>query len=114
MLWMTRFINVNSGVQILFVMNMKLQVVKLGIIPPINEVVTDSAFKISISVTATNGDRQIDETVILDVEVLESTYGNITLDDEILQPLQGVEKGSSQSTNLVIRNDGNVVFRKGF
>ena len=41
------------------------QTVKLGIIPPINQDVTDSAFKISISVTATNGDRQIDETVIL-------------------------------------------------
>jgi hypothetical protein len=65
----------------------------------------------SISVTATNGDRQIDETIILDVEVLESTYGNITLDDEILQPLQGVQKGSSQSTNLIIRNDGNVVLQ---
>ena len=34
------------------------QTVKLGIIPPINQDVTDSAFKISISVTATNGDRQ--------------------------------------------------------
>jgi uncharacterized membrane protein len=87
------------------------QTVRLGIIPPINEGVTDSAFKMSISVTATNGDRQIDETIILDVEVLESTYGNITLDDEILQPLQGVQKGSSQSTNLIIRNDGNVVLQ---
>ena len=87
------------------------QTVKFGIIPPINEAVTDSAFKMSISVTATNGDRQIDETIILDVEVSESTFGNITLDDEILQPLQGVEKGSSQSTNLAIRNDGNVVLQ---
>ena len=87
------------------------QTVRLGIIPPINEAVTDSAFKMSISVAATNGDRQIDETIILDVEVVESTYGNITLDDEILQPLQGVEKGSSQSTNLAIRNDGNVVLQ---
>tara|TARA_B100000900_G_scaffold267028_1_gene227984 strand:- start:1201 stop:3048 length:1848 start_codon:yes stop_codon:yes gene_type:complete len=87
------------------------QTVRLGIIPPINEAVTDSAFKMSISVVATNGDRQIDETIILDVKVMESTYGNITLDDEILQPLQGVEKGSSQSTNLVIRNDGNVVLQ---
>jgi len=87
------------------------QTVRLGIIPPINEPVTDSAFKISISITATNGDRQIDKTVILDVEVMESKYGNITLDDEILQPLQGVPKGSSQSTNLAIRNDGNIVLR---
>ena len=87
------------------------QTVRLGIIPPINEAVTDSAFKMSISVAATNGDRQIDETIILDVEVLESTYGNITLDDKILQPLQGVEKGSRQSTNLAIRNDGNVVLQ---
>ena len=87
------------------------QTVRLGIIPPINEAVTESAFKMSISVAATNGDRQIDETIILDVEVVESTYGNITLDDEILQPLQGVEKGSSQSTNLAIRNDGNVVLQ---
>ena len=87
------------------------QTVKLGIIPPINQDVTDSAFKISISVTATNGDRQIDETVILDVKVSESTFGNITLNDEVLQPLQSVPKGSSQSTTIEVRNDGNVVLQ---
>ena len=84
------------------------QTVKLGVIPPINEGVTESAFKISISVTATNGERQIDKTVILDVKVVESTFGNITLDDDLLQPLQGVPKGSIQSTIIEIRNDGNV------
>ena len=84
------------------------QTVKLGVIPPINEDVTESAFKISISVTATNGERQIDKTVILDVKVVESTFGNITLNDDLLQPLQGVPKGSSQSTSIDIRNDGNV------
>ena len=84
------------------------QTVRLGIIPPINEEVTESAFKISIRVAATNGERLVDKSVILDVKVVESTYGNITLDDELLQPLQGVSKGSSQSTKLDIRNDGNV------
>ena len=84
------------------------QTVRLGIIPPANEQITDSAFKISISVSATNGDRLVEKSVILDVEIEESIFGNISLDDEILQPLLGVPKGSSQSTTIEIRNDGNV------
>ena len=51
---------------------------------------------------------KIDKTVILDVKVVESTFGNIILNDDLLQPLQGVPKGSSQSTSIDIRNDGNV------
>ena len=84
------------------------QTVNLGLIPPLNEPVTESAYKISISVTATNGDRQVVQSVILDVEVLPSIYGNISLSDEILQPLIGIPKESSQSTTIMIRNDGNM------
>ena len=84
------------------------QTVSLGIIPPANEQITGSAFKISISVSATNGDRLVEKSVILDVEIKESIFGNITLDDEVLQPLLGVPKGSSQSTTIEIRNDGNM------
>ncbi len=84
------------------------QTVKLGLIPPPNAQVTDSAYRISISVTATNGDRQVVQSVILDVEVLPSIYGNISLSDEILQPLIGIPKESSQSTTVTIRNDGNI------
>ena len=88
----------------------EVQQVRLGIIPPANQPITDSAFKISISVTASNGDRQIDKNVLLDVQIVESVYGNITLDDELLQPLLGVPKGDSQSTSIEIRNDGNTPF----
>ena len=84
------------------------QTVKLGLIPPSNAQVTDSAYKISITVTATNGDRQVVQSAILDVEVLPSIYGNISLSDEILQPLIGIPKESSQSTTITIRNDGNI------
>ena len=84
------------------------QTVKLGIIPPLNQPAIDSAFKISISVTAVNGDRQIDKSVVLDVKVNPAVFGNITLDDSILQPLVGIPKDDTQSTNIAIRNDGNI------
>ena len=84
------------------------QIVNLGLIPPLNEEVTDSAYKISISVTATNGERQVEQNALLDVEVLPSIYGNISLSDDILQPLIGIPKESSQSTTITIRNDGNI------
>ena len=84
------------------------QTVRLGVIPPVNEQATESAYKLSISVKATNGNRQFEQSVILDVEVAPSIYGNISLDDEVLQPLIGVQKESSQSTSILIRNDGNI------
>ena len=65
-------------------------------------------FKISISVKASNGEREYEQSVILDVEILPSLYGNISLDDEILQPLIGVPKESTQSTTITVRNDGNI------
>ena len=46
--------------------------------------------------------------MILDVEILPSLYGNISLDDEVLQPLIGVPKESTQSTTITVRNDGNI------
>ena len=84
------------------------QTVRLGIIPPLNQEVTESAFKISISVKASNGDREYEQSVILDVQILPSIYGNISLEDEILQPLVGVPRESTQSTTITVRNDGNV------
>ncbi|MCH1481580.1 MAG: hypothetical protein L7T81_05015, partial [Candidatus Poseidoniaceae archaeon] len=58
-------------------------------------------------VTAQNGDRQVVKSVLLDVSVIDSTFGNMTLDGEVLQPLLGVPKGSSQSSEVILRNDGN-------
>ena len=34
------------------------QTVRLGVIPPLNQEITESAFKISISVKASNGERE--------------------------------------------------------
>ena len=81
--------------------------ISLGIIPPINQPVVGSAFKMTVSVTAQNGDRQLVKSVLLDVSVIDSTFGNMTLDGEVLQPLVGVPKGSSQSSDVILRNDGN-------
>ena len=81
--------------------------ISLGIIPPINQPVVDSAFKMTVSVSAQNGDRQVVKSVLLDVSVIDSTFGNMTLDGEVLQPLVGVAKGDSQSTEVILRNDGN-------
>ena len=81
--------------------------ISLGIIPPINQPVVDSAFKMTVSVTAQNGDRQLVKSVLLDVSVIDSTFGNMTLDGEVLQPLVGVPKGGSQSSDVILRNDGN-------
>mgnify|MGYP003309165007 FL=1 len=81
--------------------------ISLGIIPPVNQPVVGSAFKMTVSVTAQNGDRQVVKSVLLDVSVIDSTFGNMTLDGEVLQPLLGVPKGSSQSSVVTLRNDGN-------
>ena len=81
--------------------------ISLGIIPPINQPVVDSAFKMTVSVTAQNGDRQVVKSVLLDVSVIDSTFGNMTLEGEVLQPLIGVPKDSTQSTEVILRNDGN-------
>ena len=81
--------------------------ISLGIIPPVNQPVVGSAFKMTVSVTAQNGDRQVVKSVLLDVSVIDSTFGNMTLDGEVLQPLLGVPKGSSQSSAVILRNDGN-------
>ena len=81
--------------------------VKLGIKPPINQEITDSAFKLSVQVVASNGDRAYDQTVILDVKVESSQYGNISLPESVFKPFVGIEKGSSKSTDITFRNDGN-------
>ena len=81
--------------------------VKLGIKPPINQEITDSAFKLSVQVVASNGDRTYDQTVILDVKVESSQYGNISLPESVFKPFVGIEKGSSKSTDIKFRNDGN-------
>ena len=81
--------------------------VKLGIKPPINQEITDSAFKLSVQVVASNGDRTYDQTVILDVKVESSQYGNISLAESVFKPFVGIEKGSSKSTDITFRNDGN-------
>ena len=81
--------------------------ISLGIIPPVNQPVVESAFKMTVSVTAQNGDRQVVKSALLDVSVIDSTVGNMTLEGEILQPLIGVPKGGSQSSDVTLRNDGN-------
>ena len=82
-------------------------IVRLGVIAPNNQEVSNSAFKISISVVAENDERSFNQSVILDVEVKESKYGNVTLNDDNQKPFIGIPKGDSQSAEIVLRNDGN-------
>ena len=83
-------------------------VVKLGLIAPLNQPVVDSAFKISVLVIAENNNRTFEQSAILDVVVIESEYGNISLEGENKKPFLGVSKGESESTSIILRNDGNV------
>jgi len=86
----------------------EIKTIRLGFIPPANSPVTNSAFDLLVSVSASNAGRIVEDSVRIDVAVLESVYANISVEDDSKRPFIGVTREETTSQNIIIRNDGNV------
>ena len=86
----------------------EIKTIRLGFIPPANTPVTDSAFDLLVSVSASNAGRVVEDSVRIDVAVLESVFANISAEDDSKRPFIGVTREETITQNIIIRNDGNV------
>lgn len=84
------------------------KVVRLGLTPPVQTNASANSFEILVSVTGTNAGRIVEASEMLTVGVLESTYANLTVEDETIRPLEGISRDGSASQKFVLLNDGNV------
>ena len=86
----------------------EIKTIRLGFIPPANSPATNSAFDLLVSVSASNAGRVVEDSVRIDVAVLESAFANISVEDDSKRPFIGVTREETASQNIIIRNDGNV------
>ena len=86
----------------------EIKTIRLGFIPPANSPATNSAFDLLVSVSASNAGRVVEDSVRIDVAVLESAFANISVEDDSKRPFIGVTREEAASQNIIIRNDGNV------
>ena len=86
----------------------EIKTIRLGFIPPANSAVTNSAFDLLVSVSASNAGRIVEDSVRVDVAILESVFANISVEDDSKRPFIGVAREQTTSQNIIIRNDGNV------
>ena len=87
----------------------EIKTIRLGFIPPANSPATNSAFELLVSVSASNAGRVVEDSVRIDVAVLESVFANISVEDDSKRPFIGVTREETASQNIIIRNDGNVL-----
>ena len=85
------------------------KVVRFGLIPPPQAVISDNAFDILINVNATNNGRFVEASETVSVGVVASTFGNITASKAIDGLFQGISREDGRTETFVIRNDGNTV-----
>ena len=95
---------------VLYIEPREEKVVRLGLIPPVQATASPSSFEILVSVAGTNAGRFTEASQMLTVGVLESTFANLTVEDEAIRPLEGISRDGSSSQNFVLLNDGNVPF----
>jgi len=86
----------------------EVKTIRLGFIPPANTQVTNSAFDLLVSVSASNAGRIVEDSVRIDIAVIQSVFANVTVEDDSKRPFIGVPRDETVSQNIVIRNDGNV------
>lgn len=84
------------------------KIVRFGLVPPPQTPATENAFEILIKVNASNLGRSVEAVEMVSVGVLESTYGNITMERDGERLLQGIDREAGRTEKLVIRNDGNI------
>ena len=82
--------------------------VRLGFIPPANALATEKAFEIVVTASGFNNGRMIQNSITVEVSVLESIFANITVEDASITPFILVSRGETVTQNIVIRNDGNI------
>ena len=82
--------------------------VRFGLIPPINTEATAKAFDLLITVTGGNNGRIVESSVRVDVGVLASQFGNISLQDDTSRPFRSIAKETGATQQIVVRNDGNL------
>ena len=83
--------------------------VSIGLVPPINENISQSSFVLTVSVSGDSNGRVVTESLQLDVKVEESYFGNLSGDSGTSQEFMGIEVGNSKSQIITFRNDGNTV-----
>ena len=83
--------------------------VSIGLVPPPNEETSINSFTLTVTVNADSNGRTVSESLQLDVEVLESDFGNLSINPETVNDFLGIEVGSSKSQTISFRNDGNTV-----
>ncbi len=83
--------------------------VSIGLVPPPNEETSMNSFVLTVTVNADSSGRSISESLQLDVQVLESDFGNITVNPESVNDFIGIEVGTSKTQVVSFRNDGNTV-----
>lgn len=81
--------------------------VSLGLVPPINEEISQSSFIISVTVIGDSGGRNFTKSLQLDVRVQESEFGNLSIDDNTPEKFTGILVDDSESQVITLRNDGN-------
>lgn len=86
------------------------KVVRLGLIPPLQATASPSSFELLVSVNGTNAGRFTEASQMVTVGVLESTYANLTVEDETIRPLEDISREGSSSQNFILLNDGNIPF----
>ena len=82
--------------------------VRLGFIPPANSPATEKAFELVATVTGFSNGRSVQNSITVDVAVVESMFANFTVQDPTVAPFSSVARGVDATQNIVIRNDGNV------
>jgi uncharacterized membrane protein len=82
--------------------------VRLGFIPPANSPATEKAFELVATVTGFSNGRSVQNSITVDVAVVESVFANFTVQDPTVAPFSSVARGVAATQNIVIRNDGNV------
>jgi len=83
--------------------------VSIGILPPANEEVSLNSFTLTVTVNADSSGRSISESIQSNVQVLESNFGNISINPEAVNDFIGIEVGTSKSQTISFRNDGNTI-----
>ena len=86
----------------------EVKTIRLGFIPPANTPVTNSAFDLLVSVSASNAGRVVEDSERIDVAVVQSVFANISVEDDSKHPFIGVTREETITQNIIVRNDGNV------
>ena len=86
----------------------QVEIVQIGVIPPVNQESTDTAFTVRVDVLGTNAGREYRDSTNLTVAVIDSSWSNLSASDETVRPFKSVNRGDEISMDLILRNDGNI------